>query len=367
MLKDRQDVQTEALAELEKHKRGCAVLGTGVGKTLVGLTHMDRNTSPMDRVLVVAPKKAIFKSWQDDAVKFDKDYLIGRIVFTTYLSINKHDPKDYQVVYLDEAHSLLESHRSFLDAYKGKIVGLTGTPPKVDYSIKGKLVNEFCPVVYTFKADDAVDNGIINDYKIIVHQLTLGTDKTFPITANNKTFTVSEKDNYLFWSNKIDMRMGNIQMLRIMRMRAMMEYRSKENYVKKLFPAISRSTKAILFANTQEQADRLCAWSYHSNNPQSERNLELFSNGVTNQLSCVMQLSEGINIPNLKQGIIMHAYGNERKAAQRIGRLLRLNPDDTAIVHILCYMDTIDEKWVTEALEGFDQDKIEWKDFNVSY
>ncbi len=29
MLKDRQDVQTEALAELEKHKRGCAVLGTG--------------------------------------------------------------------------------------------------------------------------------------------------------------------------------------------------------------------------------------------------------------------------------------------------------------------------------------------------
>ena len=99
MLKNRQDVQTEALAELEKHHRCTAVLGTGVGKTLVGLTHMDRNTSPMDKVLVVAPKKAIFKSWQDDAVKFDKEYLLGRIVFTTYLSINKHDPKDYQVVY----------------------------------------------------------------------------------------------------------------------------------------------------------------------------------------------------------------------------------------------------------------------------
>ncbi len=364
---NREDIQFEAIAKTDNVHRCTLVLATGVGKTLVGLTHMDRNTSPMDRVLVVAPKKAIFKSWEDDAVKFDKDYLLGRIVFTTYLSINKHDPRDYQVVYLDEAHSLLESHRMFLDAYKGKIVGLTGTPPKVDYSIKGKLVNEFCPVVYTFKADDAVDNGILNDYRIIVHQLRLGTDKTFPITANNKTFTVSEEDNYLFWSKKIDMRMGNLQMMRIMRMRAMMEYKSKENYVKKLFPAISRNTKAILFANTQEQADRLCTWSYHSNNPQSERNLELFNDGVINQLSCVMQLSEGINIPNLRQGIIMHAYGNERKSAQRIGRLLRLNPDDTAIVHILCYMDTVDEKWVTEALEGFDQDKIEWKDFNVSY
>jgi hypothetical protein len=29
-------------------------------------------------------------------------------------------------------------------------------------------------------------------------------------------------------------------------------------------------------------------------------------------------------------------------------------------------MDTIDEKWVREALEGFDQTKITWKDFNIS-
>jgi len=28
-------------------------------------------------------------------------------------------------------------------------------------------------------------------------------------------------------------------------------------------------------------------------------------------------------------------------------------------------VDTIDEKWVKEALEGFDQTKIIWKDFGV--
>jgi superfamily II DNA or RNA helicase len=92
----------------------------------------------------------------------------------------------------------------------------------------------------------------------------------------------------------------------------------------------------------------------------------MFKEGKIDKLSTVLQLNEGVNIPNLRQGIIMHAYGNERKAAQRIGRLLRLNPDDKAIVHILCYMDTIDEKWVTEALENFDQTKIVWKDFNIS-
>jgi hypothetical protein len=36
------------------------------------------------------------------------------------------------------------------------------------------------------------------------------------------------------------------------------------------------------------------------------------------------------------------------------------------IIHILCYMDTVDEKWVKDALEGFDQSKIMWKNFNVT-
>jgi len=135
-------------------------------------------------------------------------------------------------------------------------------------------------------------------------------------------------------------------------MRAIMDYTSKESYVKSIIKNIN--TKCIIFANTQKQADRICKHSYHSKNPKSEENLELFSDGRINHLSCVLQLSEGVTIPNLKQGIIMHAYGNEKKTAQRIGRLLRLNPSETAVCHILCYTGTQDETWVTNALKDFD-------------
>jgi len=72
----------------------------------------------------------------------------------------------------------------------------------------------------------------------------------------------------------------------------------------------------------------------------------------------VAQLSEGVNIPNLRVGIIWHSYGNERQAAQRIGRLLRLNPEETATVHLLVYQDTEDEQWVAQALAAFDPAKI---------
>ena len=362
MTKD--EVQLEAL-ETTKNKQKCTiVLGTGVGKTLVGLTHIDNNTNGLMQVLIVAPKKSIFQSWKDDAVKFGKEELLSRMVFTTYLSLNKQNPNDYDAVYLDECHSLLDSHRGFLQLYKGKILGLTGTPPKYKHSEKGKLVNEFCPVVYTFKADDAIENNILNDYQIIVHELYLSKESNYLVKMKTKQFMTSEFQNYNYWGQRIDMGKGPVHILRVMRMKAMMEYASKEKYAKLLFNDIT--SKCILFANTQDQADKLCKHSYHSNNPDSETNLQEFKVGNITKLSTVLQLSEGVNIPDLKQGIIMHAYGNERKSAQRIGRLLRLNPDDKAIIHILCYKDTVDEKWVTDALEGFDQSKILWKNFNVN-
>jgi superfamily II DNA or RNA helicase len=362
MTKD--DIQLEALAATDGKQRCSVVLGTGVGKTLVGLNHMDRNTTPLMKCLVVAPKRSIFTSWKDDAEKFDKQYLIGRMVFTTYLSLNKHNPADYDVLYLDESHSLLDSHRSFLENYKGKILGLTGTPPKHKNSEKGRLCQEFCPTIFTFKADDAIENGILNDYKIIVHEIDLGTATNYQVTMKNKSFLTSEQQNYTYWSRRIEAGSGNMHMLRVMRMKAMMEYPSKERYAKILFSSIN--SKCILFANTQDQADRLCDHSYHSNNSKSDINLEKFKTGKILKLSTVLQLNEGVNISNLRQGIIMHAYGNERKAAQRIGRLLRLNPDDKAVVHILCFIGTIDEKWVKEALEGFDQTKIMWKDYGIN-
>jgi superfamily II DNA or RNA helicase len=302
---NRQEIQRDALLAVEG-KRACSlVLATGVGKTLVGLTHMQQNSTPLMKCLVVAPKKAIFQSWKDDAVKFGMEELLDRIVFTTYLSLNKHKPGDYNIVYLDEMHSLLDSHRGFLQLYKGKVLGLTGTPPKRSFSEKGKLVQEFCPVVFTFKADDAVENGILNDYQIIVHKLSLSNEKVYEAKMANKKYFTSETANYTYWSRRLDIGSGNMHMMRVMRMKALMEYPSKERYVRKLFSDID--SKCILFANTQAQADMLCSHSYHSKNPESEENLRMFKAGEITKLSTVMQLNEGVNIPNLKQGIIMHA------------------------------------------------------------
>lgn len=363
MKKNRDIVQKEALEAVANYKKAGIAVSMGVGKTLIGLKHMAMNYHDTSRFLVVASKRSILSEWLAEASKHGLDYLIPHITLTTYLSIDKELCKptaDFDVVYLDECHSLLYSHDTPLKTHFGKILGLTGSPPKYSYSEKGVMVDRYCPIVYTYETDNAIEDNILNDYKIIVHMLPLNTAKDIKVEKGNGVWYTSERANYDYWSSRVDgaKNKKELQIMSIMRMKAMMEFSSKERLAIKLLRSIE--DKCIVFANTQEQADRMCAYSYHSNNVSSDENLMLFKLGEITKLSAVLQLNEGVNIPNLKQGIILHAYGNERKSSQRIGRLLRLNPDDTATVHILCYKDTVDERWVNSALETFDNNKIKF-------
>lgn len=364
----RNEVQEEALRIALRFQRAGLGISMGVGKTLIGLQYIQKlheeSLDPL-RVLVVAPKLSIFQSWKDDAVKFNiSSEVINNAKFTTYLSLNKHNPHEYDVVVFDECHSLLYTHETFLSLFKGRILGLTGTPPRYNNSEKSHMVMKYCPIMYKYITDDAVNDKILNDYRIVVHKLPLSGENNIQVSMKDKVFYTSEIKNYEYWSRRImeAMTKKQEQIASVMRMRAMMDYRTKEQYAKSLLNDIE--DKCIVFCNTQDQADRLSNYSYHSRNVDSENNLQLFKEDRITKLSCVLQLNEGINIPNLKAGIILHSYGNERKSSQRIGRLLRLNPKDTAVVHILCYKDTVDERWVDEALKDLNPSKIKYHDVN---
>lgn len=359
MSKSKDEIQNEALIAVLPYDRVGVVLTPGMGKTLLGLKHMVKNMNDNPRFLVVAPTLAILQSWREEAIKFKLDYLVPHIKLTTYVSLHKQD-YDYDVVYCDESHLLLPIHVKWLRNYKGKILGLTGTPPSERNRQKTDYMNEFYPVKYSYLIDDAVEEGILNDYKIILHPLTLDVRKTLSveIKKNSSKWFTSEQASYDYWSNRVanSDTTKERQITSIMRMREMQKFPSKDALAKKLLN--QTNNKVILFANTQEQADSFGIKSYHSNNPDSEDNLLLLKSGEISKLACVNQLSLGVNISGLKECIIMHSFSNNHKSAQRLSRCMRLNPDDTAIINILMYKNTIDETWVQNALEGFDPLKI---------
>ena len=360
-MKTKDLIQDEGLKAIGDRSLSGIVASMGVGKTLLGLKHQAKFYTDYIQFLVVAPRVKIFNEWKDQAKKYNIDFS-EQTDFSTYISLHKQ-PLIYDIIYLDECHSLKLSHKEYLTAHVkngGKIVGLTGTYPNNRHSEKYLMCNHFCPKVYEYNVDEAVEDKILNDYRIYVHQLKLDPRATIEAKNNGNTWYTSEIKTYNYWTNRLhNARPGKEEaFLRIQRMRVMQKFPYKETYAKQLFE--SQTDKTIIFANTQAQADRLCEHSVHSKNKQSDQNLIDFKSGDILKLSAVEQLSEGVSIPQLKNGIIMHSYGNNRKASQKIGRLLRLNPDDTAHIHILCYADSVDKNWVESSIEHLDQSKIKW-------
>lgn len=371
----KQAIQDHVLTVIKGRQLAGAAVAMGVGKTLIGLRDMalllsdtqllDSGNKPF---LVAAPTQTILDSWPQEARKFGLAHLLDAITFTTYRSLSKVLGQGrYHKLYLDECHALKDSHELVLKAHvarKGSILGLTGTPPAQPDSEKGRLVATYCPMLVDYTTDEAVLAGLLNDYRLVVHRLPLSPVRDYVLTfKSGKQFTTSERESYQYWSTRLANAAQDalpVESLRLLRMQALMHYPSKGRYMAHL--ASQFTEKVLLFTCNQQQAEEQAAHTYHSKNKDSQQNLARFNTGEIQRLACVAQLSEGVNIPNLRVGIIWHAFGNERKAAQRIGRLLRLNPDQTATVHLLMYRDTVDEYWVEQALAAFDPAKITYVD-----
>ena len=371
----KQALQDHVLRIIEGRRLAGVAVAMGVGKTLIGLRDMAR-LLPADHLpgaattpfLVVAPTQAILDSWPLEARKFGLAYLLDAITFTTYRSLSKTlSQGHYHKLYLDECHALKDSHEPGLKAHVAcgqTILGLTGTPPARSDSEKGRLVATYCPMLVDYTTDEAVLAGLLNDYRLVVHRLPLSPVRNYVLpTKAGSQFTTSERESYQYWSTRLANAAQDalpIETLRLLRMQALMHYPSKGHYMAHL--ASQFTEKVLLFTCNQQQAEQQAEHTYHSKNKNSQVNLARFNSGEIQRLACVAQLSEGINIPNLRTGIIWHAFGNERKAAQRIGRLLRLNPEEMATVHLLMYQGTVDEHWVDQALAAFDPAKISYVD-----
>jgi superfamily II DNA or RNA helicase len=373
-MKTRDDVRHAALEAIGENLRLAGVdSAMRTGKTAIGVEHMASQFTNHSKFLVVYPSKSIKDSWLDELKRMDLEYLLDHITFTTYISLKKQQ-HDYDYIYLDECHSLKKNHNSWLYNYVTKggcVLGLTGTYPTSKYSEKGKMCNFYCPRIFQYSVDDAVEDGVLNNYTIYIHELNLNKVPTIIRNGAHGEFKVSEVNQYTFWNNQllsleedseiepspIALKLG-YEGLTIRLMKELQSYETKVKYAK--FLLSKKTDKTIVFANTKEQADWLCANSYYSGNKYSEDNLNLFKESTIEELSCIEQLSQGITIPGLKSCIILHSYANNKNAAQKLSRCLGLNPDDEATIHILCYSDTVDKRWVTNALKSFNQDNIHW-------
>lgn len=226
--------------------------------------------------------------------------------------------------------------------------------------------------IFEYNVDQAVKDKIIANYEIKIVTLPLdNSDKYILSGTKDKSFKVTEEANYKYFNKRFYQISKQIEACKIsrdqggvekntkylefiigQRTRAIYGYKSKIELVKKLLGTID--SKVLVF--TGLTANEICKHKYDSK--QGENNLELFKKGKILQMQVVEKVSMGQTILDLHFGVFHQVKSNGQAMLQKALRMCNYESGKTAVIYIVCYENTQDEKWVNKAITMLDPNKI---------
>lgn len=361
---ERAKIQDEIVDGIINDPHGIVLLSPRIGKTRIGIE-------------VIKRRKAASVLWVTSEVKlrdidipadFKKFQALSLLHFTDIICYgtlnNIPDLTCYDLIILDEVQHLTEGNSgglyNILDTTP--ILGMTGKMPKHEEKLKIYADLEL-DILKEVNIDDAVDMGLVADYKIIVHQIAPDNiEKNIEAGSPKKRFLQSEHAQLAYLDRAI-MRASYTDEKKkgyLIRNRMHQIYRSPTKF--KLAQKLREEYEGrkLFFCGSIAQADAMCEHTFHSKT--SGEAMDAFKKGAIDEISCVNAGGTGHTYENVQHFFIVQANSNRRgDVTQKIARALLLQEDYVGCVHILCLTGTQDEKWVASALEDFDQSKITYK------
>ena len=378
--------QTKAFKSYVKSGRvGSIIAGTGFGKTRVGVYAVVEalNNSELDAIVLV-PFEHLKDNFKEEMRKTKQEKYIDRVEFYCYASVKKliNDPKKYSVLVCDEIHlgltdPCIELYNT--DKFERKMF-LTATLPE-DPLYRARL-QSIAPPVYEITIDECVAKGLIAPYKIkcVAVDLTVGEKSQY------KTVNA----NFGYWKGKLgfdafnmaqtvlankgkygnEMVQAALGFYRAIRQRkTIVDHAKNKIKLAQLF-ANSTDGRILVFGGDNSFTDSLAdsidgSVVYHSKKTKKVKDaaLEDFKSGKSRVLCSTKALNQGLDIPNAQIGLICGLTSKALTMIQRVGRLVRIdpdNPDKVGSVVILYVKDSQEEKWLKNALSTIDPSTIVW-------
>ena len=311
-------------------------------------------------ILIAYPDKEIEKSWKDDFKK--RGYVNKNITYTSHLSLHKHQDNKYDLVVIDEIHLLSEAqieaaHRLFM--INRDVLGLTGTLSI--WTEKSLLEKLGLKVLGFYPMAQGISEGVVVDYAITVFKVPLDGIKRGMFKKKNRT----EKEQFkaLSWViNRLMSEGSDTLFLRLARMRIIQSSEAKRLKTIELLRKHS-DERVLVFCGVTKIADNLGIPSYH-NKIKEKKIFSDFVEGKGNQLAVVKIGNAGVTYKPLNKVIINYFDSNSENLAQKINRCMGMEydtPDKKAHIYIICTDQKVEQKWLSQALEFFDKEKIKLK------
>ena len=310
-------------------------------------------------ILIAYPDTKIKAAWQADFEK--RGYDDSGVTYTTHLSLHKYKDNKYDMVIIDEIH-LLSDNQLFAtkDLLKQNdvVLGLTGTLSRWTEDTLCEHL-DLC-VVATYTIEQAINEGVIVDYEILVRLVPL--DNKVKQNYKGKIRTEKQQFNAYTWAIDNAERQGKTTMfLRLARMRIIQNSLAKRECTRRILQNF-KDERILVFCGVTKIADALGIPSYHSKKGEKDM-FEKVAAGEGNHMAVVKIGNTGVTYKPLNKVIINYFDSNAENLAQKINRCMAMeydNPDKKAKIYIICTTEDVERKWLKKALEFFDKNKIKF-------
>jgi superfamily II DNA or RNA helicase len=377
-VRDKSQADVVALYFTRAPLQSCGVLSTGYGKSKVAI-NIIRHLQPSKVLILVNSTLLRDYNWEIEFKKWNYlTFFKNNVELVTYQTAYKwkketKDLSDYFILAdeCDFAADTDELSKFFYEYSDCRILGLTGfiTEAKMPW------FDKHLPVFTRLTADEAQNSGILNNLHFVFVQYELSQDPsshkiTYFKHGQKRSFTQSECNAYDYINKKCQIEIGksaevhqdfmqgiltmdeynkaiknaDYQVQRVTRERSdlLLNSASARTVARGLIEHVQTTqpdSKTIIFSKRTEQSISICGTMnvYNGKIPKKQRdeNYLNFLEGKINLLGVCDKVDRGANIDGLDVGILETFFGNDTKASQRFGRLMRLKPNEMATVYVL--------------------------------
>lgn len=343
------DYQREAITSWIKAKmRGCIVLPTGAGKTLIGMEAIKAIDSAS---LIVVPTIDLMEQWTWNLSKYFKCVKIGNLgrgydniqpitvatYDSAYLRASKIGNK-FSLIIFDEVHHLAApGYRSIAEQMASPFrLGLTATIEREDRR-HIELPNLVGETVFQLSSDRLAARQYLAPYEIETREVIMLPEE---IREYNKNYNKYQDCllrlgfKYPIAFQKLILLSGRNMIARqavLARKKAMyiaLNSRSKIQELRQIL-AENRGVKTIIFTQHNRLVYEISKTflipfiTYKTGKGERLDVLKRFTEGRYNAIVTSKVLDEGFDVPDAVLGIIVSGTGSRREFIQRLGRLLR--------------------------------------------
>ena len=335
------EIQLEAeKAHLALNKKSMICLSVGLGKSKLAINRIEavRKLNKNAKILFTGAREIYYENFKEELKKWSCQ--IDNIDMICNKSIHNYI-KHYDLIIYDECHKetdILYNNLQLLIKINPEveILGLTGTPP-----YKTNPIFEMLPVSYTYLIEDAVDEKILNDFEIIILKTTMTKTNLSLYNYYYKSY-ISENTSAKFSPalSRLKMFLNNID--------------EKVEVLNKILNKY-KNEKTLVYAGSIKQSKLINYPAIHSELNKSERKMlyDNFYHCKTGILVNVGMLKESVSIPNLKLSVVLGIDSSSSSKEQILGRVERLDVNETAKLIFIVLKDTVEEKWVLNGFEKF--------------